>query len=136
MPNVPYPYEVNWQLVAGNGSLTPICSLSKHSLSPSLTVLPEKVEKKPFGTSYQTKLPKWNHFNRSLVTLFHYSFTRAAWFCKFWAGQLRGDAEMSQDHKAFIQKSLCVISKSAFNLKKFSLRFVIDKMIFNALHFC
>ena len=33
-PNVPYPYEVNWQLVPGNGSLTPICSLS-----PSLTVL-------------------------------------------------------------------------------------------------
>ena len=35
---VPYPYEVNWQLVTGNGSLTPICSLSKRSLSPSLTV--------------------------------------------------------------------------------------------------
>ena len=39
MPNVPYPYEVNWQLVKGNGSLTPICSLSKHYLLPSLTVL-------------------------------------------------------------------------------------------------
>ena len=38
MPNVPYPYEVNWKLVTGNGSLTTICSLSKHSLSPSLTV--------------------------------------------------------------------------------------------------
>ena len=38
MPNVPYPYEVNWHLVTGNGSLTPICSLSKRSLSPSLTV--------------------------------------------------------------------------------------------------
>ena len=38
MPNVPYPYEVNWQLVTGNGSLTPNCSLSKRSLSPSLTV--------------------------------------------------------------------------------------------------
>ena len=31
---VPYPYEVDWQLVTGNGSLTSICSLS-----PSLTVL-------------------------------------------------------------------------------------------------
>ena len=38
MPNVPYPYEVNGKLVMGNGSLTPICSLSKRSLSPSLTV--------------------------------------------------------------------------------------------------
>jgi hypothetical protein len=38
MPNVPYPYEVNWQLVTENGSLTPICSLSNRSLSPSLTV--------------------------------------------------------------------------------------------------
>ena len=38
MPNVPYPYEVNWQLVMGNGSLTPICSLSNRSLLPSLTV--------------------------------------------------------------------------------------------------
>ena len=32
---VPYRYEVNWQLVKGNGSLTPKCSLSKRSLSPS-----------------------------------------------------------------------------------------------------
>ena len=38
MPNFPYPYEADWQLVTGNGSLTPICSLSKRSLSPSLTV--------------------------------------------------------------------------------------------------
>ena len=38
MPNVPYPYEVNWQLVSGNGSLTPICFLSNRSSSPSLTV--------------------------------------------------------------------------------------------------
>jgi hypothetical protein len=38
MPNVPIlPYEVNWHLVTGNGSLTPICSLS-----PSLTVLSKK----------------------------------------------------------------------------------------------
>ena len=34
MPNVPYPYEVNWHLVTGNGSLIPICSLL-----PTLTVL-------------------------------------------------------------------------------------------------
>ena len=39
MPKVPYPYEVNGKLVTGNGSLTPICSLSNRSLSPSLTVL-------------------------------------------------------------------------------------------------
>ena len=39
MPNVPYPYEVNWQMVTENSSLTPICSLSKCSLSPSLTVV-------------------------------------------------------------------------------------------------
>ena len=38
MPNVPYPYEVNDKLVTGNGSLTTICSLSKRSLSPSLTL--------------------------------------------------------------------------------------------------
>ena len=38
MPNVPYPYEVNWQLVMENGSLSNV-SLSKHSLSPSLTVV-------------------------------------------------------------------------------------------------
>ena len=38
-PNIPYPYEVNWHLVMGNGSLTSIFSLSKCSLSPSLTVL-------------------------------------------------------------------------------------------------
>ena len=42
MPNVPYPYEVNWQLVTGNGSLSPICSLSKRSLSTSLTVSSNK----------------------------------------------------------------------------------------------
>ena len=39
MPKAPYPYEVNGKLVTGNGSLTPICSLSNHSLLPSLTVL-------------------------------------------------------------------------------------------------
>ena len=39
MPNVPYHYEVNSKLVTGNGSLTPISSLSNRSLSPSLTVL-------------------------------------------------------------------------------------------------
>ena len=39
MPNLPYYYEVNWQLVTGNGSLTPICSLSKRSLSPNLNAL-------------------------------------------------------------------------------------------------
>ena len=38
MPKVPYPYEVNGKLVPGNGSLIPICSLSNHSLLPSLTV--------------------------------------------------------------------------------------------------
>ena len=38
MPKVPYPYEVNGKLVTGNGSLTPICSLSNRSLLPSLTV--------------------------------------------------------------------------------------------------
>ena len=31
---VPYLYEVNWQLVMENGSLTPIFSSSKCSLSP------------------------------------------------------------------------------------------------------
>ena len=36
--NVPYPYEVNGKVVTGNGSLIPICSLSKRSLLPSLTV--------------------------------------------------------------------------------------------------
>ena len=39
MPKVPYPYKVNGKLVAGNGSLIPICSLSNRSLLPSLTVL-------------------------------------------------------------------------------------------------
>ena len=39
MPKVPYPYEVNGKLVTGKGSLIPICSLSNHSLLPSLTVL-------------------------------------------------------------------------------------------------
>ena len=39
MTNVPYPYEVNWQIGSiGNGSLTPNCFLSKRSVSPSLTV--------------------------------------------------------------------------------------------------
>ena len=38
MPNFPYPYEVSGKLVMGNSSLTPISSLSNHSLSPSLTV--------------------------------------------------------------------------------------------------
>ena len=47
MPHFPYPYEVNWQLVTGNGFLRPICSLSKHSLSPSLTV--------PCSRSWQKK---------------------------------------------------------------------------------
>ena len=38
MPNVPSSYEVNWQLVTGNGSLKPICSLSNSSLLLSLAV--------------------------------------------------------------------------------------------------
>ena len=38
VPKVPYPYEVNGKLVTENGSLIPICSLSNHSLLPSLTV--------------------------------------------------------------------------------------------------
>ena len=38
MPKVPYPYEVNGNLVTGNGSLIPIRSLSNRSLLPSLTV--------------------------------------------------------------------------------------------------
>ena len=36
-----YCYEVDGKLVTGNGSLTPICSLSNRSLSPSLTVQKE-----------------------------------------------------------------------------------------------
>ena len=39
MPKVPYPYEVNGKLVAGNGSLIPVCSLSNRSLLPSLTIV-------------------------------------------------------------------------------------------------
>ena len=39
MPNVPYPYEVICKLVTGNGSVTPICSLS-----PSLSVQGKYVE--------------------------------------------------------------------------------------------
>ena len=39
MPKVPYPYEVNGKLVTGKDFLIPICSLSKRSLLPSLTVL-------------------------------------------------------------------------------------------------
>jgi hypothetical protein len=39
MPKIPYPYEVNGKLVAGNGSFIPICSLSNRSLLPSLAVL-------------------------------------------------------------------------------------------------
>ena len=42
--NVPYPYELNWQLVVGNGSLKPIWALSNRSFSPSLTVCHEIVE--------------------------------------------------------------------------------------------
>ena len=38
MPKVPYPYEVNGNLVTGNDSLIPICSLSNSSLMPRLTV--------------------------------------------------------------------------------------------------
>jgi hypothetical protein len=34
MPNVPSSYEVNWQLVTGNGSLKSICSLSNRYLLP------------------------------------------------------------------------------------------------------
>ena len=41
-PNVPYLYEVIWQLFTGNGFLKPISSLSNRSLSPSLTVLSAK----------------------------------------------------------------------------------------------
>ena len=39
VPKVPYLYEVNGQLVAGNGSLIPICSLTNCFLLTSLTVL-------------------------------------------------------------------------------------------------
>ena len=36
---VPYPYEVNWQIGRGKWFLTPICSLSNHSSSPSFTIM-------------------------------------------------------------------------------------------------
>ena len=36
MPKVPYPYEVNGELVTGYGSLIPICSLSNRSLLPPI----------------------------------------------------------------------------------------------------
>ena len=39
MPKAPCLYEVNGKLVTGKGSLILICSLSNHSLLPSLTVL-------------------------------------------------------------------------------------------------
>ena len=44
MRKFPYPYDLNGNLVTGNGSLIPICSLPNRSLSnrsilPSLTVL-------------------------------------------------------------------------------------------------
>ena len=38
MPKIPYPYEINGNLVTENGSLTPICTLSKLFLSQSLTI--------------------------------------------------------------------------------------------------
>ena len=46
MTNVPHPYVVNWQLVTGIGSLTPICSLSPMCLIFffDLTMLEAKAE--------------------------------------------------------------------------------------------
>ena len=64
MQNFPYPYEVNWELVTENGSLTPICSLSKRSLSPSLTVLRKCKMKNCFVNKSlrKKKLVQWLFF--------------------------------------------------------------------------
>ena len=71
MPNIPYPYELNWQLVTGSGSLTPICSLSKHSLSPSLTVYlfsrygeADREEKKEKRTGIQLLVATFKHMKK------------------------------------------------------------------------
>ena len=65
MPKVPYPYQVNWQLVTGNGSLTPICSLSKRTLSPSLTVYKNIL----WDYIYIFKLSKQNSSHQENISL-------------------------------------------------------------------
>ena len=45
MPNFPYPYEVNWKLVTGNGCLTPILTAFtiKNSSSSCILRRPQKI---------------------------------------------------------------------------------------------
>ena len=62
MPNVPYPYEVNWHLVTGNGSLIPICSLANRSLLPSLTV-PYFLKVCPIFVGHISQFSKYSNFH-------------------------------------------------------------------------
>ena len=86
MPNVPYPYEVNWQLVTGNGSLTPICSLSNRSLSPSLYLgnfggtpaLPTTYNPTPLSFK-QGYTQRWFQIADKLIGLFSKNLTVGLW---------------------------------------------------------
>ena len=68
MQNVPYPYEVNWQLVKGNGSLAPICSLSQ-----SLTVIETLMRKK----SNNSKSDVWRQADQM-----NHTFDAMQWITK------------------------------------------------------
>ena len=68
MPNVPYPYEVNWHLVTGNGSLIQICSLSNSSLLPSLIVVCF-LKLGPIFVNLWSSEPKSNHKNNKLAPI-------------------------------------------------------------------
>ena len=86
MPKVPYPYEVNGklQLVSGNGSLTPICSLSNSSLMPSLTVVVSnfkwKIEQICVASSeylnFVNKMEIWTALHCAIWFLYHRCFFR------------------------------------------------------------
>ena len=119
MPNVPYPYEVNWQLVAENGSLTPVCALSKRSLSPSLN----QFSKCDFGIYWRKKsLSKYCRCSIQNVTISklwirnwwkcamnHSCFNTTIFFCSknshssnmphaFFHSRIRGDKIATKGH--------------------------------------
>ena len=63
-----YPYDVNWQLITRNGSLTPNCSLSNRSLPPSSTA--------PYSKSSQSK----SHYNMTQMNI-PWFFVRVCCWC-------------------------------------------------------
>ena len=94
MPNVPYPHEVNWQLVTRNGSLTPIfyLNITKFDCSrkgiaffswDSLTVYDGGSSASPMMGKYCDSSSPPSHVSSSNVILIHFQSDGSETFTGF-----------------------------------------------------